>query len=337
MNREELTKKMKSEDIPRFSDEERKQILYDWMKYRVDETGRTYGEEQLIIGMEECAELQKEISKYIRQYNSCFDTTGLLEESADVLISLISTQLVCGLDNDDIWKVVDIKLQQLSKIMKDNLSINFPYKDIHTIPGVGNHELMELHELEEIGIHKYPNRVFEKTRKISNTLIFLHDGWFISVVLDTYGDLIATSIYNLKEDVDKIRFYLEQLDDIEKGYEKARFVLSKSNRIFYIDQTEEGDNLYESLKKMGISNPKTKRFCKKFVYYHPLPIYPHDYTRMGMLDYQRKVIPNIHRISKDPTLTHLISKIYHNDKSGEFYVPTVLEEIFHIIWVLRKK
>lgn len=61
------------------------------------------------IAMEECAELQKEISKQIRGYG---DAYGLLEEIADVHIILMYLQTIFEYTDEEIQKAIDIKLRR---------------------------------------------------------------------------------------------------------------------------------------------------------------------------------------------------------------------------------
>lgn len=64
-----------------------KKILEDAIK--------TYGDTQLIIAIEEMAELQKEIVKHLRGHG---DVTHIAEETADVLIMLEQIKIRFGID-----------------------------------------------------------------------------------------------------------------------------------------------------------------------------------------------------------------------------------------------
>lgn len=70
----------------------------------------------MIICMEELSELQKEISKYLRHKG---DKVALTEEIADVCISLEYIKLITGIDQDDINKAINIKLDRLEERDKD--------------------------------------------------------------------------------------------------------------------------------------------------------------------------------------------------------------------------
>lgn len=59
------------------------------------------------VCMEEMAELQQQISKQIRGYN---DRYGLLEEMADVYISLKLLESIFHITPDEMKKAIDVKL-----------------------------------------------------------------------------------------------------------------------------------------------------------------------------------------------------------------------------------
>lgn len=80
----------------KFTDAERNEIV----KHRgIETTG--------IICMEEMAELQQQISKYLR---GCGDRLCLLEEMADVYICLKYLEKVFEIHPDQILKAIDVKL-----------------------------------------------------------------------------------------------------------------------------------------------------------------------------------------------------------------------------------
>jgi len=71
----------------------------------------TYGiHMQSVVAMEECAELQKEISKLLRGSGT---RTHLLEEMADVAICLKQLQLMYNIDDEDLHLVIRQKLDRL--------------------------------------------------------------------------------------------------------------------------------------------------------------------------------------------------------------------------------
>lgn len=61
------------------------------------------------VAMEEFAELQQQISKQIR---GCGDRTGLLEEMADAYICLRFLESIFNIQDDEITKAIDVKLQR---------------------------------------------------------------------------------------------------------------------------------------------------------------------------------------------------------------------------------
>lgn len=85
----------------KFTDAERNEIV---KKKAVEHRGiETTG----IICMEEMAELQQQISKYLR---GCGDRLCLLEEMADVYICLKYIEKVFEIHPDQILKAIDVKL-----------------------------------------------------------------------------------------------------------------------------------------------------------------------------------------------------------------------------------
>lgn len=83
-----------------FTDAERNEIVKTVVEHRgIETTG--------IICMEEMAELQQQISKYLR---GCGDRVCLLEEMADVYICLKYIGKVFEIHPDQILKAIDVKL-----------------------------------------------------------------------------------------------------------------------------------------------------------------------------------------------------------------------------------
>ena len=68
------------------------------------------GTMNLLIVMEELAELSQEISKYIRDSNN---KIGILEEMADVYLGLKYIQKVIGISDEMMNKAINIKLERL--------------------------------------------------------------------------------------------------------------------------------------------------------------------------------------------------------------------------------
>lgn len=73
------------------------------------------GTMNLVICMEELAELQQQISKYLRDKG---DYLGIVEEIADVKIALEwMTDIMC-IDKDDINKAINVKLDRINGVIK---------------------------------------------------------------------------------------------------------------------------------------------------------------------------------------------------------------------------
>lgn len=109
MDRSEFVKKFKnaSEDIN--YDYHHKIINASIDAFESDDKFR--GETNLIIAMEEFAELAQEISKKLRGEKS---NTGILEESADAMLCIKYIQLICGISNKDLKKVMNVKIDRLA-------------------------------------------------------------------------------------------------------------------------------------------------------------------------------------------------------------------------------
>ena len=87
----------------KFTDAERNEIVKKAVEHRgIETTGIICMEE-----MEEMAELQQQISKYLR---GCGDRLCLLEEMADVYICLKYIEKVFEIHPDQILKAIDVKL-----------------------------------------------------------------------------------------------------------------------------------------------------------------------------------------------------------------------------------
>ena len=71
----------------------------------------------LIIGMEELSELQKEISKLIRNKE---DKIAILEEMADVSVILEELKYICNIDDQLIEDAIQVKLNKASDNLKNS-------------------------------------------------------------------------------------------------------------------------------------------------------------------------------------------------------------------------
>ena len=108
MDREELIQKMKLTDPFVYPDG--KSLLKKTIRKSVENAWDGTGEVNLTIVIEEMAELTKEISKFIRGKG---DKLALTEECADVLFSLEYVKAICGLDDTEIAKAFQVKLDRL--------------------------------------------------------------------------------------------------------------------------------------------------------------------------------------------------------------------------------
>lgn len=76
--------------------------------------GFSRGYEQLIIVMEELAELAQEVSKKLRGKG---DYYNLLQELADVYICIKTIQEICGVDDDSLQKALTVKIDRMKDCM----------------------------------------------------------------------------------------------------------------------------------------------------------------------------------------------------------------------------
>lgn len=78
--------------------------------------GNPRGHHNLIIVMEELSELQKEVSKQIREHG---DIVSLTEEMADVALGVIYLQEICGITTEDIYKAMNVKVKRLERVLNN--------------------------------------------------------------------------------------------------------------------------------------------------------------------------------------------------------------------------
>lgn len=72
--------------------------------------GQPRGNHNLIIVMEELAELSQEIAKKLRGKE---DPTGILEELADVALGVFYLQDICGIGDDELKRAILVKIDRL--------------------------------------------------------------------------------------------------------------------------------------------------------------------------------------------------------------------------------
>ena len=68
-----------------------------------------------VVAMEEFAELQQQISKYLREEG---DYYAMLEEMADACLCLDNLKRIFGITDDEIWKAIDVKLLREKERLK---------------------------------------------------------------------------------------------------------------------------------------------------------------------------------------------------------------------------
>ena len=71
---------------------------------------------QTVVAIEEMSELQKELSKFIRGKGN---RENLIEEVADVLVMVTQIQLMYYIPDDEVEKVMRLKLNRLKERMQD--------------------------------------------------------------------------------------------------------------------------------------------------------------------------------------------------------------------------
>ena len=93
--------------------------IIDVLKKSIDSNlhdGNPRGHRNLIIVMEELSELIKEISKQLRDKG---DQYNILEELADVQLGIYYVQEICGINNDDLHKAMNIKMRRLEEVLDE--------------------------------------------------------------------------------------------------------------------------------------------------------------------------------------------------------------------------
>lgn len=97
-----------------------KEWILDILNQSVDSNlsdGNPRGHRNLIIVMEELSELSKEISKELRGKG---DKTNILEELADVQLGIYYVQEICKINNEDLYKAMNVKMKRLEDVLKAN-------------------------------------------------------------------------------------------------------------------------------------------------------------------------------------------------------------------------
>lgn len=82
--------------------------------------GNPRGHKNMIICMEELAELTQQISKVLRKKK---DSIHLLEELADTQISVYYIQQICNISNEELNKAINVKIDRLNDELDNNGSV----------------------------------------------------------------------------------------------------------------------------------------------------------------------------------------------------------------------
>lgn len=91
--------------------------IFDVLKQSIDSNlkdGNPRGHRNLIIVMEELAELGQAVSKELRGKG---DYYNLLEELADVQLGIYYVQEICKIGNDELHKAMNIKMNRLNGVL----------------------------------------------------------------------------------------------------------------------------------------------------------------------------------------------------------------------------
>lgn len=114
MKRELFIDKLK-EETPDIDMKWTNEVIRDSIKSNMYD-GNPIGHKNLIIVMEELAELTKEISKELRGKG---DYINILEELADVQLGIYYVQEICGIETDELHKAMKIKIDRLNDVLQE--------------------------------------------------------------------------------------------------------------------------------------------------------------------------------------------------------------------------
>ena len=96
-------------------------INYEWLIKVLKESvesnlydGNPRGHRNLIIVMEELAELTKEISKHLRGKGNLY---SILEELADVQLGIYYVQEICKIKDEDLHRAMNVKMKRLEQVL----------------------------------------------------------------------------------------------------------------------------------------------------------------------------------------------------------------------------
>lgn len=117
MDRQKFEKKFNEKDNYYYLDDESINAVLEMITECTEDLSKTAPSgkaRQLLIAMEELAELSQEVSKYLRGKG---DYIGLLEELADVTIVIRHIKMILDVKEEDLTRAVGIKIDEaLDKI-----------------------------------------------------------------------------------------------------------------------------------------------------------------------------------------------------------------------------
>lgn len=168
--------------------DEIKHALNNWHKARSDD------KEQLVIVMEELSELQKEVSKF---YRGKEDHIGLVEELADVVISVIKIIMLADIESDEVRTAINIKIGRILDTLKDDMELEEDTRYEY---------LVRNHFKAYTDSNKYYECIFQisKTLKMSSAEVYLvtsfHDNIIYNYFLNREYKLVGYGKIILKTD-----------------------------------------------------------------------------------------------------------------------------------------
>ena len=114
--------------IKRFNEEPNNNVNSTWLLNVLNRSidanvdkDKFRGFSNLVITNEELAELVQEVSKYLREKG---DYYNVLQELADVMICTNYVKMICGINDENLNKAINVKLKRI----EDELNKNGQYK-----------------------------------------------------------------------------------------------------------------------------------------------------------------------------------------------------------------
>ena len=111
MNKEKFIEEFNNASSIPIDKERRKEIVQNSYG-RISNCNNCLGSSNLLIVMEELAELQQEVSKYLRNKG---DKMNLIEELADVALAIDYIQDICRISDEKLTKAINVKLERQNK------------------------------------------------------------------------------------------------------------------------------------------------------------------------------------------------------------------------------